>query len=75
MSDTALTVEQIFEEAGIAARWEAKGEARGKAIGKASGKAEKAQEIATNLLRSGFSTEQTAQLAGLTVEQVTALQQ
>jgi predicted transposase YdaD len=69
MSDTALTVEQIFEEAGIAARWEARGEARGKA----RGKVEKAQEIATNLLRNGFSAEQTVQLAGLTIEQVKAL--
>ena len=67
MSDTALTVEQIFEEAGIAARWEARG--------KAQGEAKKAREIAANLLRNGFSAEQTAQLAGLAVEQVKALRQ
>ena len=39
MSDAAMTLEQIFEEAGLVAKWEARGEARGIA------------EIARNMLR------------------------
>jgi hypothetical protein len=69
MSDSALTLEQVFEEAGWIAKWEA----RGKAMGKAMGEANKAREIAKNMLANGFSDEQTARLAGLTVDQIKAL--
>jgi flagellar biosynthesis/type III secretory pathway protein FliH len=39
MSDSTLTLERVFEEAGLTAKWEAKGAARGKAEGMAEGKA------------------------------------
>jgi hypothetical protein len=65
MSDDTLTLDEIFEEAGLIARWEAKGEARGEE--------KKAVEIARNLLKNGFSVEQTAQLSGLDVVKVEAL--
>jgi len=61
MSDTALLFEKVFEEVGLIAKWEAKGEEK------------KAQEIARNLLKNGFSAEQTALLSGLDVVKVEAL--
>ena len=65
MSKSALTLEQIFEEAGWIARWEARGIA--------VGEEKKATEIAKNLLKNGFSAEQTALLSGLDVVKVKAL--
>ena len=65
MSDTALTFDQIVEEAGLTAKWEARGEARGEE--------KKAREIARNLLANGFSLEQTAQLSGLDMAEVRKL--
>ena len=67
------------------AQWLAEGEARGKALGEAKGlalgevrglergEASKANEIARNMLESGFPAEQVAQLAGLSLEQVHAI--
>jgi predicted transposase YdaD len=68
--------EAIGEARGVAigeAKGIAIGEVRGEAIGEARGKEEKAREIAKNLLAGGFSVEQTAQLAGLDIEQVRTL--
>jgi hypothetical protein len=65
MSDTALTLDKIFEEAGLVAKWEARGEARGEE--------KKAAEIAKNMLRSGISMEQTAALSGLGIDKVKLL--
>ena len=45
MSKSVLTLEKVFEEAGLVAKWEARGEARGKAEGKAEGKLEIAQKM------------------------------
>jgi hypothetical protein len=89
MSDTALTLDKIFEEAGLLEKWKASGiagsaeraeaEARGKARGiaeargEARGEAKKAAEIAKNMLRSGFSVEQTATLSGLNIDKVKTL--
>jgi predicted transposase YdaD len=81
MSDSALTLEKIFRDAGFLAKWEAEGEARGIAVGEARGIAvgvvegeeRKATEIAKNMLRNGFSLEQTSTLSGLDVEKVKAL--
>ena len=73
MSDGTLTLDKIFEEAGLVAKWEARGEARGKAIGKAIGEEEKAAEIAKNLLRDGLSEEQTAKSTGLDIAKIRAL--
>ena len=61
MSDAALTLDQIFEDAGLVAKWEARGEARGR------------KEIARNLLQNGFSREQTAKFSGLDIAQVNTL--
>jgi hypothetical protein len=65
MSDGALTLDKIFEEAGLVAKWEARGLARGEE--------KKAGEIARNLLKNGFSVEQTAVLSGMDVIKVKAL--
>jgi hypothetical protein len=73
MSDTALTLDQIFEEAGLVAKWEARGEAKGEARGLAKGEEKKAKEIAKNLLGNGFSLEQTAHLSGLDIAEVRKL--
>ena len=69
MSDIALTLDKVLEEVGFTARMEAKAEARGEARGVAIGK----EEIARNMLNSGFSAEQTAALSGLDVERVKGL--
>jgi hypothetical protein len=65
MSDTVMTMEQLLEDAGLTAKWEARG--------KAMGEEKKALEIAKNLLGNGFSVEQTAKLAGLEIGKVEAL--
>jgi len=74
----------------ILAEGEAKGEAKGKAEGRAEGEAKgraegeakaraeaeaRMRQVAQNMLRSGISIEMTAQLIGLTVAEVEALQQ
>jgi hypothetical protein len=65
MSDETLTLEGIFEEAGFIEKWEARGEAKGEE--------KKAKDIARNMLKNGFSVEQTALLSGLDVVKVKAL--
>jgi hypothetical protein len=69
MSETALTLEDVFEKAGLLARWEARGEVRGEA----RGEEKKASEIARNMLKNGFSVEQTASLSGLEIEKIRSL--
>ena len=61
MSETAITFDQLMEEVGMAAKWEARAEKK------------KAREIAKNLLGNGFSLEQTAQLCGLDIADVREL--
>jgi len=77
MSDTQLTLDKVFEEAGLVAKWEAKGEARGIAKGEARGIAkgedQKASEIARNMLKNGFSLEETSKLSGLDITKVRLL--
>jgi hypothetical protein len=73
MSDSALTLEDVFRRTGFLAKWEAEGEARGIAVGVAEGEERKATEIAIKMLRNGFSMEQTATLSGLDVEKIKAL--
>jgi len=59
MSGTALpTLDEVLEEIGVTARWEAKAEER------------KALEIAANMLRNGFPVEQVAALSGLDIEKI-----
>jgi len=61
MSDCELTLDGVLEEIGLTAKWEARGEEK------------KAAEIARNLLKNGFSVEQTAVLSGLDAIKVEAL--
>ncbi|MDR0314021.1 MAG: hypothetical protein LBI14_10540 [Treponema sp.] len=77
MSRSALTLDKVLEEAGLTAKWEARGEARGLIEGEAKGRAEgeekKATEIAKNMLKDGFSEEQTAKVSGLDISKVRKL--
>jgi predicted transposase YdaD len=65
MSNSALTLEQVFEEVGWTAKWEAKG--------RVQGEERKSIRFAKNLLADGFSIEKTAKLAELDIEKVRAL--
>jgi len=77
----ALTVEQVFEEVGWTAKWEARGraegEARGRAEGEARGRAEgeerKAFGIAQNLVKMGLPLEAVVSATELDPEKVKAL--
>ena len=69
MSNTKLTLEQVLEEVGLTAKWEA----RGIIEGEARGEERKASEIAQNMLRNGFSAEQTAELSGLDIAKIREL--
>jgi hypothetical protein len=71
MSDAALTLERVFEEAGLTAKWEAQGRAEGEARGKAEGKA----EVARNLIRLGLPLEKVAQATELDLETIKSLTQ
>ena len=57
MSEGTLTLDEVFVRVGAAARWEAKGK----------------EEVARNMLKSGFSVEQIAALSGLDAEKIRAL--
>ena len=57
MSRTTLTLDEVFEKTGLAARWEER----------------KAIEIAKNMLRKNFTIEQTAELSGLDISKVREL--
>jgi predicted transposase/invertase (TIGR01784 family) len=62
----------------ILAEGEAKGKAEGRAEGEAKARAEaevRMRQVAQNMLRSGISIEMTAQLIGLTIAEVEALEE
>ena len=65
MDDTTLTLDQIFENAGLVAKWEARGEARGEA--------NKALDIAQNMVNSGFPLETIVSITELDPEKVKTL--
>jgi hypothetical protein len=65
MSASKITLEQVFEELGYVAKWEAKGEARGKEL--------MALKIAKNMINQGFSFETIVSLTQLDPEKVKAL--
>jgi len=73
MSDTQLTLDKVFEEAGLVAKWEARGIAKGEARGIVKGEEQKASEIARNMLKKGFSVEETSQLSGLSIRKIRLL--
>ena len=65
MSDLTVTLEQVFEEVGYAARWEARGEARGKEL--------EAIKIAKNMIAQGLPFETIVTSTQLEPEKVKAL--
>jgi hypothetical protein len=65
MSDSTLTIETVFEESGLAAKYRLKG--------KEEGKEEARLEIARNLLELGWTVEQAARTSRLSIEKVQAL--
>ena len=69
MSDTALTLDKIFEEAGLVAKWEARGEARGDA----RGEDRKAIDVAKNMIALGYPQEAIVSVTGLDFEKVKEL--
>jgi hypothetical protein len=69
MSDVAMSLDQVLEESGLTAKWEARGEARGEA----KGKSEKAIEVAQSLKALGIPIPQIAQGTGLSEEHVRRL--
>jgi len=74
MGRTALpTLDEVLEGVGLTAIWEARGEAIGEARGVAIGEARGKEEMARNMLKSGFPVEQIAALSGLDVGKVRTL--
>jgi hypothetical protein len=61
MSDSALTLEKIFKDAGFLDKWIVEG------------KEEKAAEIAKNLIKYGFSLEKAAEVSGLDLAKIKTL--
>ena len=58
MSDTTLTLDEIFEEAGLTAKWEGRAEER------------KAREIAKNMMKRNRPIDEIVEDTGLTREEV-----
>ena len=73
MSNPQLTLDEIFENVGFRAKWEARAEARGEARGVALGKEEEAIAIAKKMLCSGFSLETVVSITELDPEKVREL--
>jgi hypothetical protein len=71
MGNGSITIEEVLEETGWMARFEAHGEARGEARGKLKGKL----EVAGNLIKNGFALEQVIKFSGLDTETVKDLYQ
>ncbi|GHT92736.1 hypothetical protein FACS1894140_5190 [Spirochaetia bacterium] len=69
MSDGTLTLDDVLAEMGWTTRWEQKGEARGEAKGEAKGK----YIVAQNLLKKGWSVEETAATAELGIDTVKSI--
>jgi hypothetical protein len=73
MSDGTVTLDQVLEEVGLTAIWEARGEARGKAEGEARGEKEGKLQVAHNLIRMGLALEKVAEATELDLETVKSL--
>jgi hypothetical protein len=69
MSDSVLTLDEVLEEIGLTAKWEA----RGMEKGMEKGRAENAIEIARKMKAMGFSNEQIQTATGLPAETVEQL--
>jgi hypothetical protein len=70
MSDEAMTLEKVFEEAGLISKWEARGEARGEACGEVRGITRGKLEVARKLIAMGLPLEQVAEATGLDMETI-----
>jgi predicted transposase YdaD len=68
-----LTIEQVIEESGLGAKWEARGEVRGRTEGKAEGEEHKAFAIARNMVHMGLPLETVVSATRLEPEKVKAL--
>jgi predicted transposase YdaD len=66
-----LTIEQVIENTGLGAKWEARGETKGKA----EGSVEKAFAIAQNMVKLGLPFETVVSATQLEPEKVKALYQ
>jgi len=85
MTETVMTFEDVLEEAGLIAKWEARGETRGEARGKAEGEARgkiegkiegrerTTLEIAGNLIALGLPVETIVSATKLDAETVRGL--
>jgi hypothetical protein len=69
----ALTIEQVFENVGWIAKWEARGRAEGEARGKAEGIAENKLEIARKMKNAGRPSSEITEFTGLTTEAIRKL--
>ncbi|GHU02051.1 hypothetical protein FACS1894147_03120 [Spirochaetia bacterium] len=69
MSNGTLTMDQVLEEVGLTAKWEARGEAKGEVRGEARGK----YEVARNALNEGFSVDSIQRITGLPLETINKL--
>jgi hypothetical protein len=75
MTDYGLALYELFEENGLIAKWKDVVEAKVIAEGEARAEEKKATEIAGNLFKNGFSTEQIVEFTGLDIEKVKALKE
>jgi hypothetical protein len=73
MSDDTLTLEDVLMEAGFIPKWLAQGREEGREEGEKKGREEKAMTVALNLLKKGWTPEETAETAELDIEKVRAL--
>jgi hypothetical protein len=71
MSDEALTMEKVLEEAGFTAIWEARGEVRGEVRGEEKGKI----EVAKNAINQGLSEDTVVAITGLDLETIRKITQ
>jgi hypothetical protein len=69
MSDDTLSIEDILMRTGFIPKWLA----QGRKEGREEGREESRKEIALNLLKKGWTVEETAETAGLAIEKVRAL--
>jgi hypothetical protein len=70
---SSLTIEQVIENVGLGAKWEARAKAEGEARGRIEGKAEQAFAIAQNLVNLGLPFETVVSATRLEPEKVKAL--
>ena len=70
MGDSELTLDEIFEEAGLVAKWEARGEARGIAVGEEKGRQESILEIARKMKEAGRPFNEIMEFTGLPIDAI-----